>query len=230
MIAVWVNTLAVLIGSMIGLLLKKGIPERITETLMKGIGLCTLYIGWSGTMQGENTLVLILSMAFGTLLGEGLDLDEKLNRFASGVEKRFQKGTGKISLAEGFVTASLLFCVGAMTIVGSLQAGLSGDYEMLYTKSVLDLISSMVFAASMGIGVMLSAGFVLIFQGGIVLLAQMAALFLTDMVIGEMVCVGSLVIFALGLNLLGITKLRVLNFLPAILFPILLCPLMGQIL
>ena len=187
MLAVIVNTLTVIIGSAIGMLLKKGIPERITDTLMKGIGLCTLYIGWSGTLKGQNTLVLIISMAIGVVIGEGLDLDDKLNRFAASVENRFKKGGEKISLAEGFVTASLLFCVGAMTIVGSLQAGLSGDYEMLFTKSVLDFISSMVFASSLGIGVMLAAAFVLVFQGGIVLLAQFVAPFLTDAVIAEMV-------------------------------------------
>jgi len=224
MIAVIVNTLTVLIGSAIGMLLKKGIPERITDTLMKGIGLCTLYIGWSGTLKGQNTLVLIISMALGIVIGEGLDLDDKLNRFATAVENHFKKGGDKISLAEGFVTASLLFCVGAMTIVGSLQAGLSGDYEMIFTKSVLDFISSMVFASSLGFGVMLSAVFVFVFQGAIVLLAQFVAPFLTDAVIAEMVCSGSLIIFALGLNIVGITKLKVINFLPAIFLPIVLCP------
>ena len=228
MISVIVNTLAVLIGSSIGMLLKKGIPERITDTLMKGLGLCTLYIGWSGTLKGSNTLVLILSMAIGIVIGEGLDLDERLNRFATGVENRFKKGGNEISLAEGFVTASLLFCVGAMTIVGSLQAGLSGDYEMLFTKSVLDLISSMVFASSLGVGVMLAAAFVFVFQGGIVLLAQFIAPFLTDAVIAEMVCTGSLIIFALGMNIIGITKLKVINFLPAIFLPMVLCPILAN--
>ena len=178
-------------------------------------------------MKGENTLVLILSMAIGIVIGEGLELDDRLNRFAKRVERRFQRGGNEISLAEGFVTASLLFCVGAMTIVGSLQAGLSNDYEMLFTKSVLDLISSMVFASSMGIGVMLAAGFVFIFQGGIVLLAQFVAPFLTDAVIAEMVCSGSLIIFALGLNIVGITKLKVINFLPAIFLPIMICPILA---
>lgn len=227
MIAVIVNTLAVLIGSAVGLLLKKGISQRLTDALMKGLGLCTLYIGWSGTMKGENALILILSMTFGIVIGEGLELDDRLNRFAKRVESRFQRGGNAISLAEGFVTASLLFCVGAMTIVGSLQAGLSNDYEMLFTKSVLDLISSMVFASSMGIGVMLAAGFVFIFQGGIVLLAQFIAPFLTDAVIAEMVCSGSLIIFALGLNIIGITKLKVINFLPAIFLPIMIYPILA---
>lgn len=229
MLGVIVNVIVIILGSGIGMVLKKGIPERISETMMKGLGLCTLYIGWSGALKGSNTLVLIISMAIGIVIGEGLDLDARLNRFAKKLEQRFSKQDGSISIADGFIAASLLFCVGAMTVVGSLQAGLSGNYEMLYTKSVLDFISSMIFASTLGIGVMLSAVFVLLFQGSIVLLAQVVAPFLTDGVVAEMTCVGSVLIFALGLNIVGITKLKVLNFLPAMFFPILLTPLLAQI-
>lgn len=229
MLGVIVNVIVIILGSGIGMVLKKGIPERISETMMKGLGLCTLYIGWSGALKGSNTLVLIISMAIGIVIGEGFDLDKRLNNFAEKLEKKFSKQDGSISIAEGFIAASLLFCVGAMTVVGSLQAGLSGNYEMLFTKSVLDFISSMIFASTLGIGVMLSAVFVLIFQGGIVLLAQVVAPFLTDGVVAEMTCVGSVLIFALGLNIIGITKLKVLNFLPAMFLPILLTPLLAQI-
>lgn len=229
MLGVIVNVIVIILGSGIGMVLKKGIPERISETMMKGLGLCTLYIGWSGALKGSNTLVLIISMAIGIVIGEGFDLDKRLNNFAEKLEKNFSKQDGSISFAEGFIAASLLFCVGAMTVVGSLQAGLSGNYEMLFTKSVLDFISSMIFASTLGIGVMLSAVFVLIFQGGIVLLAQVVAPFLTDGVVAEMTCVGSVLIFALGLNIIGITKLKVLNFLPAMFLPILLMPLLAQI-
>ncbi len=230
MLGVIVNVLAVLFGGGIGMLIKKGIPERVSDAMMKGLGLCTLYIGWSGALKGSNTLVLILSMAIGIVIGEGLTLDARLNRFAAGLEERFKKDNGKVSIAEGFIAASLLFCVGAMTVVGSLQAGLAGNYEMLFTKSVLDFISSMIFASTLGIGVLLSAVFVLLFQGGIVLLAQVVAPFLTDGVVAEMTCVGSVLIFALGLNIVGITKLKVLNFLPAMFLPILLTPLLVNIL
>ncbi|WP_312044378.1 DUF554 domain-containing protein [Anaerotignum sp.] len=229
MLGVIVNVIVIILGSGIGMVFNKGIPERVSETLMKGLGLCTLYIGWSGALKGSNTLVLIVSMAIGIVIGEGLNLDARLNRFADKLEKRFSRKDGSISIAEGFITASLLFCVGAMTVVGSLQAGLSGNYEMLYTKSVLDFISSMIFASTLGIGVMLSSIFVLVFQGGIVLLAQVVAPFLTDGVVAEMTCVGSVLIFALGLNIVGITKLKVLNFLPAMFLPILLTPLLAQI-
>ncbi len=229
MLGVIVNVIVIIIGSGIGMALKKGIPQRISETMMKGLGLCTLYIGWSGALKGSNTLVLIISMAIGVVIGEGFDLDARLNRFAQRMEKKFKKEDGSISIAEGFIAASLLFCVGAMTVVGSLQAGLSGDYETLFTKSVLDFISSMIFASTLGIGVMLSAVFVLLFQGSIVLLAQVVAPFLTDAVVAEMTCVGSVLIFALGLNILGITKLKVLNYLPAMFLPIFLTPLLSQI-
>lgn len=223
MFGVLVNTLAVIVGSIFGMLLKKGIPERVSTVLMQGIALCTLYIGWSGTLKGSNTLVLIISMVVGIIIGELLDLDDKLNKFSMCIEKKFKKDGDKVSIAEGFVTASLLFCIGAMTIVGSLQAGLTGDNQMLFTKSVLDLISSFIFASTLGIGVLFSAGFVFIFQGSIVLLAQYIAPILTEVVISEMTCVGSLIIFALGLNILGITKIKITNFLPAIIIVPLIC-------
>ena len=127
MIGVFVNVATVFIGSLVGLLLKKGIPDRVTGALMAGIGLCTVYIGISGALNGENTLVLILSMAIGTIIGTLLDIDGQLNRLAAYVESKFKQENGQVTVAEGFVTASLLFCVGAMTIVGSLQAGLTGD-------------------------------------------------------------------------------------------------------
>ena len=226
MIGVFVNVLPVLIGSTDGLLLRKGIPDRVTAALMSGLGLCTIYIGISGALNGENTLVLILSMAIGTIIGTLLDIDKKLSRVAAYVEQKFHQENRNITVAEGFVTASLLFCVGAMTIVGSLQAGLTGDCEMLYTKATLDLISSCVLAASLGIGVLLSDFFVLGFQGGLVLLANLVAPFLTDYAIAEMTCAGSVLIIGLGLNLIGVTKIKVANYLPVILIPPILCMFM----
>ncbi len=223
MIGVLVNTLTVMVGSTIGLVAKKLIPDGWSDFIMKGIALCVIYIGIDGAMEGANTLITIISIAVGAVIGLALDLDMHLNNFAEKLEKRFKKPGGETTIAEGFVTASLLFCVGAMTIVGSLQAGLTGNNEMLFTKATLDFISSMVFAASLGIGVLLSAAFVLVFQGAIVLLAQIVEPFLGDAVIAEMTCVGSLLIIALGLNMLGITKLKVMNYMPAIIIPVILC-------
>ena len=218
MLGVFVNTLTVLLGSAVGLIFKKGIPEKVSRAVMLAIGLCTLYIGISGTLKGENTLVLILSMVFGAAVGTLLDLDGLISRLGGAVERRFSREGGHVSLAEGFVTASLLFCVGAMTIVGSLNAGLRGDNEMLYTKSLLDLISSCMLAVSLGAGVLFSSVFVFVFQGALVLLARVLAPALTDAALAEITCAGSLLIVGLGLNLLGLTKLKVANYLPAILF------------
>ena len=224
MISPIVNAVAIVIGSLIGLLLKKGIPKRITDSVMKALGLCTVFIGIKGLLSGENVLVLIISMVLGTLIGEGIDLDLRINRLGEWVELKFKKDGGKKSprIAEGFVTATLLFCVGAMAIVGSLQSGLTGDHEMIYTKSLLDFIASIIFASTLGFGVIFSAITVLIYQGSIVLLSSWIAPFLTDATIGEMTAVGSLIIFALGLNIIGITKIKVMNLVPAIFIPILL--------
>ncbi|MDD4680936.1 MAG: DUF554 domain-containing protein [Clostridia bacterium] len=217
MIGVLVNTATVIIGSLIGLVFNKGIPAKYTNAIMTGIGLCTIYIGISGTLKGENALILIISIVLGVAIGTGLDIDKRINSLGEFIEKRLKKeGDDSASIAQGFITASLLFCIGAMTIVGSLNAGLRGDNEMLFTKSVLDLISSTVLSASLGIGVLFAAAFVLIFQGSIVLLAQFLQPVMTDSAIAEMTCAGSLMILALGLNLIGITKIKVANYLPAL--------------
>ena len=218
MLGVFVNVATVILGSLIGLLCKKGIPERIEKAVMTAIGLCTVYLGIDGALAGDNVLVLILSMIVGTAIGTLLDLDGGISRLGGWIEKKFQKKSGHaVSVAEGFITASLLFCVGAMTIVGSLNSGLRGDHSLIFTKSLLDLFSSMMLSASLGIGVLCSAVFVLIFQGGLVLLSQVLAPVLTEAAIAEITCAGSLMILALGLNLLGITKIKVANLLPAML-------------
>lgn len=230
MLGTIVNTIAVIIGAFIGILLKKGLPEKMADTLMKGLGLCTLFLGISGSLKGEDSMVLIISMVIGTLIGEGVDLEDKVNRLGQWVEKKFsgKASEGKTSIAEGFVTASLLFCVGAMTIVGSLQSGLQGNHEMLFNKSMLDFVAAIIFASSLGIGVAFAAAFVFVYQGAITLLAQWVAPFLNDTVINEMTCVGSVIIIGLALNMLGITKLRVMNYVPAIFIPIVLVPLMAM--
>ena len=227
MLGTIVNTIAVIIGATIGMLLKKGLSDKMADTLMKGLGLCTLFLGISGSLEGQNSLILIISMVVGALIGEGVDLDDKLNRFGKYIEGKVKSEDGKtVSIAEGFVTASLLFCVGAMTIVGSLQSGLQGNHEMLFNKSMLDFVAAIIFSSSLGIGVLLSAAFVFTYQGAITLLAQWVAPFLSDVVIAEMTCVGSVIIIGLALNMLGITKLKVMNYVPAIFVPIILCRFM----
>lgn len=224
MLGTIVNTGAVLIGSSIGLLMNKGISEKITHQMMNGLGLCTIFIGIQGAFKGENTLIMILSVVIGVFIGESIDIDKRVTQFINRIEEKYVKNKAQDhTLAEGFVTSSLLFCIGSMTIVGCLNAGLMGDYTMLYTKSTLDFCSSMIFASTLGAGVLLSSGFVLIYQGGLTILAMWAAPLLTTATINEMTCVGSLVIIATGLNLLKITHLKLMNYLPAMFMPILLC-------
>lgn len=225
MLGTLVNTATVIGGSLIGLLVNKGIPERISNQMMKALGLCTIYIGIQGAFKGENTLVMIISMVIGVVIGEGIDIDKRVTGFVNRLEKTFikKKDGQKHTVSEGLITSSLLFCVGSMTIVGCLNAGLLNDYTMLFTKSALDFCSSMIFASTLGIGVMLSAVVVLVYQGGLTLLASLAAPLLTTSVINEMTCVGSLVIIATGFNLVGITKIKLMNYIPAMFLPILLC-------
>lgn len=216
-----VNTITVLIGSSVGLLLKKGIPERLNKAVMTAIGLCTIAIGVTGVMKGQNQLVMILSMVCGTIVGTLIDIDKRLESLG---DKLAKKSTSKENtFSQGFVTASLLFCVGAMTIVGSMNAGISGDNEMLYTKSVLDLISSSMLAASLGFGVMCASLFVFVFQGALVALAMCLGSFLSDFAVAELICAGSVMITALGLNLIGVTKIKVANLLPGLIFVPVFC-------
>ncbi|EOS63596.1 hypothetical protein C816_03370 [Oscillibacter sp. 1-3] len=238
-----INALAVLAGSMAGLLLKwlaahfssrlpagsAALGQRLQSIIMNGVALCVLYIGVSGSLKGSNTLTAILSMVAGAITGELLDLDRRMSALGDWVQRktaRLTRGEGGASVSEGFVTASLLFCVGAMSIVGALENGLTGNYETLQAKSLLDGISSIVFASSLGVGVAFSAAALLLYQGSISLLASVLSPFLGDAVIAEMTCVGSLLIVALSLNMLGLTKIKVMNLVPAIFFPILLCTFM----
>lgn len=224
MLGTIVNVLAILAGGALGLLGNKWIPEKLGEALMKGLGLCVLYIGISGSLCGENTLVLILSIIFGILMGELADLDGKINRLGKWCEKKMAGFGGKMgNLSEGFVGASLLFCVGAMAILGPLQSGLTGDHTVLFTKSLMDGVAAIIFASTWGVGVLLSGSLVLLYQGAITLLAQWISPLLSDAVINEMSCAGYLLIVALALNMLGITKIKVMNYVPAVFLPILLC-------
>ena len=221
---VLVNVLTVLIGSTVGLLLKKQIPERLTSAVMTAIGLCTMAIGVTGVIKGQNQLVMIISLVVGTIIGTLIDIDGKLTKLGDRLQKKSKKGENeKSTFSQGFVTASLLFCVGAMTIVGSMNAGISGDNQMLYTKSVLDLISSTMLGASLGIGVLFSSAFVLVFQGGLVALSMALGSFLNDFAVAELICAGSVMIIALGLNLIGITKIKVANLLPGLILVPFVC-------
>lgn len=237
-----INSLAVLAGSMAGLLLKwlaghfssrlpagsAALGQRLQHIIMQGVALCVLYIGISGSFKGSNTLTAILSMVIGAIIGELLDLDRRMHALGDWVQEKTSKliKSSGPSISDGFVTASLLFCVGAMAIVGALENGLTGNYDTLKAKSVLDGISSIVFASSLGVGVAFSAVGIFLYQGLISLAASFLQPFLGEAVIAEMTCVGSLMIVALGLNMLDLTKIKVMNLVPAIFLPIFLCMVM----
>ena len=210
-----VNMLAIFAGCFVGVTLGRFIPERFNSAIEKGIALCVFYIGLDGVLAGSDTLVAILSMVLGVILGELLDLDGRIHALGDWVERRFAKKQSKTSISEGFVNASLLFCVGAMAIMGAL-----------YAKSTLDGITSIVYGSTMGAGVALSGVAVFLYQGLITLCASFIAPFLSDVVIAEMKCVGSLLIIGLSFNMLGMTKIKVMNYVPAVFFPILLCTFM----
>ncbi|MEH2952762.1 DUF554 domain-containing protein [Candidatus Merdisoma sp. JLR.KK011] len=221
-----VNALAVFAGSAVGLLLKKGFPERMGDSIMKGLSLCVIYIGISGAFEGENVLIAIVSMAGGTVIGELLNLNERMEQLGEWIQNKFQSKDSKVSVAEGFVTSSLLFCTGAMTIVGSLQSGLSLDHSTLFAKSLIDGIAAVVLASSLGFGVLFAGIFCLVYEGGLALCAQFIGPFLTDSVIHEMTCVGSLLIIGVAINMLFKNKICVMNSIPAVFLPILLCRFM----
>ena len=174
----------------------------------------------SGTLKGENMLLIVISIAIGSLLGELINIDEKLILLGNFIENKAKSFSKDTSISLGFVTASLLFCVGAMAVVGSLESGLLGKYDILFTKSILDGVTSLILSSTLGIGVILSAFSVLVYQGLITLAASLLQNILTTPIVNEMSAVGSLLIIGIGLNMLGITKIKVANMLPAIFIPI----------
>lgn len=222
MLGTIVNSISVIVGCLVGLLVKDRLTEKIGTTIMNGLALCTLYIGISGALNGGDTLIMIISVAIGALIGEIIDIDKWLNKLGYYLESKFKSNKeNDISIAEGFITSSLLFCVGAMAIVGSLESGLKGNHNTLFTKSVLDGISSIIFTSSLGIGVIFSSFSVFVYQGVITLAAEFLSGVLSTTVITNMSAVGGLLIIGLGLNMLGITKIKIANLLPAIFLPIL---------
>jgi len=216
-----VNSVAVGFGSLLGVFFRDKFNKKIIDTVMSGMGLCVLYIGISGSLKGQNILVAIGSIALGGIIGELIDIDDRLRKFGLSLENKFKSNTDKKeSLVEGFLNATMVICVGAMAIVGSLQSGLAGNHEILYAKAFIDLFVVLAMSATMGIGVFFSAFLILFYEGAIVLFAGILSPFLSAIVIDEITCVGSLVIMAIGFNILGITKIKVANLSLAPFIPI----------
>ena len=227
-----VNALGVVFGTVVGVIFKSfshgkgeaelegGMRKELPDAIMKGVSLCVLLIGITGAIKTEKIMVVIISIVLGGIIGTLAHLDSGITRLGEFIEK---KTGGKLgSITQGFVSASLLFCVGAMAIVGSLSSGLSLDHSTLYAKSLLDTIAAVIFASTLGWGVAFSSLLLLVYQGGITVAATWLAPVLSEVAINEMSAVGSLLIIALALNLLGLTKIKVMNYVPAIFLPILL--------
>ncbi len=219
MIGTIVNALAIISGSLIGLLFKKGIPETYKKTMLQAMGLAIILVGLKSALKADDLLLVILSLAAGSFLGELFGVENRLENLGLALEKRFAKGSD--GFAKGFVAASLVFCVGSMAIVGSLESGLTGNHQTLFAKSTIDGILSVIFASTLGIGVLFSSVSVFIYQGSITLLAVFIKPYLTPEVITQMSSTGGLLIAAIGMNTLGISKIKVGNMLPAIFIPLL---------
>ncbi|MFZ5968114.1 MAG: DUF554 domain-containing protein [Bacillota bacterium] len=218
MLGTVVNALAIVGGSLLGLLFRGGIPEKYNETVMKSMGLAVLLIGIMGGLKTQDILLVIFSLAIGSIIGEMVRIEDNLEKLGLWIEAKMGKKEGGI--AKGFVAASLLFCIGSMSIVGSLESGLTGNHQTLFAKSVIDGIVAIVFTSTLGIGVMLSAVSVFIYQGLITATASFMKVFLIDEVIREMSAIGGLLIMAIGFNMLEFKRIKVGNMLPAIFIPL----------
>jgi len=217
MLGTIVNSLAILVGGSLGLVFRRGIAERFKSTVMQALGLSVMIIGLSGALQSENILLVIFSMVIGSLIGEALAIERKLNQLGKWLEAKLDRGDGQV--ARGFMMTSLIYCVGAMAIVGAMESGLTGNHETLFAKSMLDGVSAVIFASTMGVGVIFSALSVFVYQGVITLAAGSLAALLVDAIIVEMAAVGGLLIIGIALNILEIKQVPVGNMLPAIFVP-----------
>ena len=226
-----INTLAVVVGGLIGMCLKNGLKKNMQDILMQARGVATIFIGASGTLakmfviengniSTQGTMLLIFSLVLGGLLGEAINIEEKMDFLGEKIKKAVKAEKDNL-FVEGFVNVSLIICVGAMAIVGSIQDGISGDYSLLATKAVLDLVIVVVFASSYGLGAVFSAVPIFLYQGGITMMAAIGGSFLSDAIISDLSFIGNALIFCVGVNIAFGKKFRVGNMLPALLVPVL---------
>lgn len=214
-----VNSGAIVLGSLIGLLFKRGLPEKWEQTMMSSIALCIVIIGVQMAMKTGNIIIVIISLVIGSIIGEIVDIEERMNKLGTFLGQRLAKGSSSVAgqIAEGFVNSSILFCTGAMAIVGSIQDGLAGDCSTLFAKATLDGIIALILTANVGVGVMMSAISVGFYQGSITLLAGVVEPYITELILQEVTASGGVMIMAIGLNMLRITKIRIGNMLPGML-------------
>ena len=227
MIGTLINAVAIILGTLVGLLLRKGIPQRLQDTVGQGQGLCVILIGLTSAIKTSDITCVIICMVVGSLIGAWVDIEQRLDNLGKAIERKVSPAGAEGSVAQGFVTASLVFCVGAMAIVGSMDSGLRGDHSTLIAKSILDGVFAIIFTSSMGWGVGLSALAVLVYQGAIALLAMWIEPLLTAPIINEMSAVGGLLIMGIGLNMIYDKRIPVGNMLPAIFMPMAYIPLLA---
>ncbi len=218
MLGTIVNCVAIICGSLVGMLFKNGVPEKYNQTVMQAMGLAVVLVGIKSAIGCDDLLIIIISLAIGSVLGEFIGIESYLERVGNFLESKFSNNSKGFSV--GFVTASLMYCVGSMAIVGSLESGLAGNHETLFAKACIDGIVGIILTTSLGIGVMFAAVPVLIYQGGITLMAGVLKPLLVPAVVSQMSGTGGLLILALGLNMLREKKIKVGNMLPAIFIPL----------
>ncbi len=224
------NGVLVFLGGILGSVFKKAIPEKLSETLMQLLGICVVFIGISGALSGQNIIVTVVSLTLGTFLGYFLKLDAKITRLGDYLQSKVKLDDGKTSVSAGFVNCSLLVCIGAMAIIGPMNEAISGDHSVTFAKSAIDGVISVIMASAMGFGVAFAGALVFIYEALIALVAGfIAPALLNEEIIAEMSCVGSLLIVGVGLNMLKLTKIRVIDGIPAMFIPILLIPLLDLI-
>ncbi|KUO72375.1 MAG: hypothetical protein APF77_06000 [Clostridia bacterium BRH_c25] len=213
------NVATIIIGGITGSILKRGLSERFSSLIISALGLLTVAIGIMFAVKSQNIMVVVFSLVLGAIMGEWINIEKRMNDLGDFVQDKLKSKEG--SFSQGFVTASLLFCVGSMAIMGALQSGLMKDHSILYAKSIMDGVIAVVFASTLGIGVALSFLPVLIYQGSITMLSSVVAPYLSEAVMTEMTATGGILLMGVGISVLEIRKIKVGNMLPAIFLPIL---------
>lgn len=214
-----VDTLAIFLGGAAGLFIKKGISKKIEGAIMKALALSAMYIGVTGMMSGENTIFIILSLVIGVVIGELIHLDKNMNHFTRFLASKIPYQANNSTFSEGFITGSLMMCVGALSIIGPMESGLTGNHTILYTNAVMDGFTSLILASSLGIGVLLSGFLVFGYEALIVIFASSLNTLLTSPMINDISAIGSLLVLVIGLNMLDLTDIKVMNFVPPPLCP-----------
>ena len=223
-----INSMAIIVGCIFGLILKGHFPKRMSAILFQGIGLVTLVLGIQMAIQAKDILLIILSLVIGGILGELIDIEKRLDNAGEKIKSLFKQIKGNEYFTEGFVTASLLYCVGSMAVMGAIEEGISGNPNILMAKSVLDGISSIIFSTSLGIGVLFSAIPVFLYQGTITRIAFLIKNWITTDIINEMAAVGGILIIGLSLGILEVKKIKTANLLPSLLIITILIFLKGK--